>query len=87
MLGYIGIINEQDGVDHFVKAMGELVHAKGRRDFRAVVVGSGPALDRVRELAGSLNLADFIVFTGYLSGEQLLSHISTFDIGVIPDPV
>jgi glycosyltransferase involved in cell wall biosynthesis len=25
-------------------------------------------------------------FTGYLSGERLLAHISAFDIGVIPDP-
>ena len=86
VLGYIGIINEQDGVDHFVKAVGELVHAKGFRDFRAVVVGSGPALDEVRRLASSLDVSDFIVFTGYLSGERLLSHISAFDIGVIPDP-
>jgi glycosyltransferase involved in cell wall biosynthesis len=86
VLGYIGIINEQDGVDHFVKAVGELVHSKGFRDFRAVVVGSGPALEEVRRLAVSLNLSEFIVFTGYLSGERLLSHISAFDIGVIPDP-
>lgn len=85
VIGYIGIINEQDGVDHLVKALGELV-ARGFRDFRAVVVGSGPALEQVRELAASLNLSDFIVFTGYLNGESLLSHISTFDIGVIPDP-
>jgi glycosyltransferase involved in cell wall biosynthesis len=86
VIGYIGIINEQDGVDHFIKAVDELVHAKGFRDFRAVVVGSGPALAQVRELASFLNLSDFIVFTGYLNGEALLSHISAFDIGVIPDP-
>ena len=86
VLGYIGIINEQDGVDHFVKAVDELVHVKGFCDFRAVVVGSGPALDKVRQLADSLDLSEFIVFTGYLSGEPLLSHISAFDIGVIPDP-
>jgi glycosyltransferase involved in cell wall biosynthesis len=86
VIGYIGIINEQDGVDHFVKAVGELVDARGFRDLRAVIVGSGPALEEVRELAASLNLSDFIVFTGYLSGERLLSHISAFDIGVIPDP-
>ena len=41
---------------------------------------------QVRELANSLNLNDFIVFTGYLSGQALLAHLSTFDIGVIPDP-
>jgi glycosyltransferase involved in cell wall biosynthesis len=86
VIGYIGIINEQDGVDHLIKAVAELVHKRGFRDLRAVVVGSGPALDQVRQLADSLNLSDFVVFTGYLSGERFLSHVSAFDIGVIPDP-
>jgi hypothetical protein len=40
----------------------------------------------VRELASLLGVEDFIRFTGYLSGERLLAHISAFDIGVIPDP-
>ena len=86
VLGYLGIINEQDGVDHFVRAVADLVKVKGFRDFSAVVVGSGPALKSVRELAGLLGVEDFIRFTGYLSGERLLAHISAFDIGVIPDP-
>ena len=85
IIGYIGIINEQDGVDHFVEAMGELVR-RGFRDFRAVVVGSGPALDAVKALSTKLCLDDHILFTGYLSGDKLLAHISAFDIGVIPDP-
>ena len=85
LLGYLGVINEQDGVDHFVRAVGELVR-RGFRDFRAVVVGAGPALGRVQELAKRLDLGDFLVFTGYLSGHTLLATISAFDIGVIPDP-
>jgi glycosyltransferase involved in cell wall biosynthesis len=86
VLGYLGIINEQDGVDHFVRAVADLVKVKGFRDFSAVVVGSGPALESVRALASSLGVEDFMRFTGYLSGERLLAHISAFDIGVIPDP-
>ena len=87
VLGYLGIINEQDGVDHLVRAVADLVKVKGFRDFRAVVVGSGPALEKVRALARSLEVEDFISFPGYLSGEPLLAHISAFDIGVIPDPL
>ncbi len=86
LLGYIGIIAEQDGVDHLVRAVAELVHARGFRDFRAVVVGAGPTLDSVRALADELGVGEFILFTGYLSGENLLAHISAFDIGIIPDP-
>jgi glycosyltransferase involved in cell wall biosynthesis len=86
ILGYVGIINEQDGVDHLVRAVAQLVKVRGFRDFRAIVVGSGPALELVRELARSLEVEDFILFTGYLKGETLLAHLSAFDIGVIPDP-
>jgi glycosyltransferase involved in cell wall biosynthesis len=86
VLGYIGIINEQDGVDHLVRAVAELVGAKGFRDFRAVIVGAGPALESVRALTRSLGVEDYLFFTGYLSGDRLLAHISAFDIGIIPDP-
>ena len=85
VVGYIGIINEQDGVDHFVRAVAEIVR-NGYFDFCAVVVGDGPALPGVKALATSLGVDDRILFTGYLSGQTLLAHISAFDIGVIPDP-
>ena len=86
VLGYVGIINEQDGVDHLVRAVAHLVKDVGFRDFRAVVVGSGPALELARSLACSLEVEDFLLFTGYLKGETLLAHLSAFDIGIIPDP-
>jgi len=87
LLGYLGIINEQDGVDHLVRAVEHLVKVRGFRDFRAIVVGSGPALEKVRALARLLEVEDFLSFPGYLSGESLLAHISAFDIGIIPDPL
>jgi glycosyltransferase involved in cell wall biosynthesis len=87
ILGYVGIINEQDGVDHLVRAVAHLIRVSGFRDFRAIIVGSGPALELVRELARSLEVEDFILFTGYLKGETLLAYLSAFDIGVIPDPL
>ncbi|MGB7975686.1 MAG: glycosyltransferase family 4 protein [Roseiarcus sp.] len=87
VLGYVGIINEQDGVDHLVRAVAHLINISGFSDFRAIVVGSGPALELVRDLARSLEVEDFIHFAGYLKGETLLAYLSAFDIGVIPDPL
>ena len=49
ILGYVGIINEQDGVDHLVRAVAHLIKVSGFSDFRAIVVGSGPALELVRD--------------------------------------
>lgn len=87
ILGYIGIIGDQDGVDHFIRAVSHLVVVEKFADFRAVIVGDGPALASVRALASELQLDEHILFTGYLSGDELLHTISAFDIGVIPDPV
>jgi glycosyltransferase involved in cell wall biosynthesis len=87
ILGYVGIINEQDGVDHLVRAVAHLVKVIGFKDFRAVVVGSGPALELVQALARELEVENFLLFTGYLKGDKLLAHLSAFDIGVIPDPL
>jgi glycosyltransferase involved in cell wall biosynthesis len=87
VLGYLGIIAHQDGVDHLVRAVHHLVADYGYGDVRAVVVGDGPALQSVKDLATDLGVTENVVFTGYLQGHDLLQAISSFDIGIIPDPV
>jgi glycosyltransferase involved in cell wall biosynthesis len=87
VLGYVGVIGDQDGVDQMVLAVEHLISRHGFTDFHAVIVGDGPALASARAVASSHDLNDYITFTGYLSGEALLSQVSAFDIGIIPDPV
>lgn len=87
VLGYVGIINSQDGVDHIVRAVHHLTRELGVGDVHTAVVGDGPALPAVRALARELGVENDITFTGYLSGPGLLAALSAFDIGIIPDPV
>jgi glycosyltransferase involved in cell wall biosynthesis len=87
VLGYVGIIGDQDGLDHLVRAVHLLRTKLQFTDFQAIVVGDGPALPSAKALAAELGVADTITFTGYLSGEDFLRHLSSFDIGVMPDPV
>ncbi len=86
VLGYVGIIGVQDGVDLLIESMNLIVNSQGRTDIQCVIVGSGTELDNLKKLTRDLNLDDFITFTGYLSGDDLLKAYSTFDVGVIPDP-
>lgn len=86
VLGYVGVIGDQDGVDHLVRMVHHLKNDHGRKDIGAVVVGDGPALAQARRLARDLGVDDTISFTGFLRGDDLLAALSTFDIGVIPDP-
>lgn len=86
LIGYIGIIGNQDGVDHLVRAIAHLKYDMGVDDVRAVIIGDGPDLIAIKALAVDLHVAGDIEFAGYLSGENLMATLSTVDIGVIPDP-
>jgi glycosyltransferase involved in cell wall biosynthesis len=86
LVGYVGIMGSQDGVDQLVRAMAEIAHGAGRADVDCVVVGDGPELPALRALARDLGVESRVTFTGYLSGEQLLATLSALDVGVIPDP-
>lgn len=86
IVGYVGVIGVQDGVDCLLRAIACLRNELGRNDFSAIVVGSGPALDDLKRLSVELRLGDVVEFTGYLVGTNLLRHIASFDVCVTPDP-
>jgi glycosyltransferase involved in cell wall biosynthesis len=83
---YVGIMGSQDGVDILLQAAHETLHTHGRCDVRYLLIGDGPELARLRELARDLDIADHVTFTGFLHGEQLLAALSSADIGICPDP-
>lgn len=84
--GYVGIMGAQDGVDLFVDAMADIVYKRGRDDVQAVIVGNGTELEGLKARARAKGIAEYVTFTGFRSGHDLLSALSTFDLGVIPDP-
>lgn len=86
VVGYVGIMGAQDGVDLLIDAMADLVHRQKRDDVQCVIVGSGTELDTLKAQAAALRLQNHVKFTGFQSGASFLSSLSTFDIGVIPDP-
>lgn len=86
VIGYVGIMGAQDGVDLLVEAMDEMVNVEGREDVGCVIVGSGTELANLQAMVGKRGLGDHVTFTGFLSGAPLLSALSSFDVGVIPDP-
>ena len=87
VIGYVGIIGDQDGVDNVVRMVRRLIEKCGLKDFTCLIVGDGPALPSVKSLAVELNVAEHVKFTGYLTGKDLLEALSKFDIGLIPDPI
>lgn len=86
VLGYVGVIGVQDGVDVMVRVVHELKTRYQRDDFIAVIVGGGSALAELKSLAKELGVADMIHFTGMIPITSVPAYIASFDICFTPDP-
>ncbi|MEO0860875.1 MAG: glycosyltransferase family 4 protein [Pseudomonadota bacterium] len=84
VLGWIGIIGQQEGMDLMVEAVGHLV-AKGR-DIHVIVVGFGPHQAVIERDIAKAGLSERFTFTGALYGEDMLAALNVVDIGLAPDP-
>ena len=86
VVGYVGVMGHQDGVDYLLRALHLLRHEFGRADWRCVLVGSGDAMHELQQLAASLGIADQLTFTGWVDYEKVPTHLAGTDICVAPDP-
>lgn len=84
LVGYVGNMNAQDGLDILLDIA---LHIKslGRRDVHFCLVGGGPDLAGLRKLAGEKDLQDMVTFTGRIPDADLLEILSTADVCVNPD--
>jgi glycosyltransferase involved in cell wall biosynthesis len=86
LIGYVGTIGPQDGVDYWLRALRELVYTQGRRDVCAVIVGDGDALPAVEALTDELELRPYVHFTGRLVDHDVRRTLSAMHVCVQPDP-
>ena len=86
VLGYVGVIGQQEGMDLLVDAADHLIRGLGQTDVHFLIVGFGPELDAVKADVTRHGLDAYFTFTGALYGEDLLAALNAIDIGVSPDP-
>jgi glycosyltransferase involved in cell wall biosynthesis len=85
LVGYVGIMGRQDGLDYLLDAAAEIIR-RGRDDVQFVLVGDGTELPRLRARAASLGVGDQVEFTGLISSDRLLGSIlAAADVCVSPD--
>ncbi len=86
VIGYMGQIGFQDGVDCLLRAVHLLRTKLHRDDFLTVIIGDGPAVPSLKRLVAELELANDVLFVGYQRGAALRSHLASCDILTTPDP-
>lgn len=84
LIGYLGVIAEQDGLDLLMKIAEILL--KKRNDIRFAIIGDGTELENIKKIAADLGISSNIDFYGMVSDDVLLNAIlNSCDVCVNPD--
>ena len=85
LVGYVGVMGKQEGIDLLLQAASHIVHKLGRSDVHFGLVGGGTSLDEMKQLAKELNIAEYVTFTGRVPDQDMLEMLNTADVCVNPD--
>jgi glycosyltransferase involved in cell wall biosynthesis len=86
LVGYMGVMGEPEGIDYLLRMVRYIVKEKNRQDIHFMLIGSGPAIEKLKALSKELEVTDFVEFTGFNQGEELLERLSSCDVCVEPSP-
>ncbi|MDY6829097.1 MAG: glycosyltransferase, partial [Pseudomonadota bacterium] len=85
LVGYVGVIGEQEGLNYLVDSAHYIVHELKRTDIHFGVVGGGTSLEDIKKYAASMGVTDYFTFTGRVSDRELLEMLNTSDVCVNTD--
>jgi glycosyltransferase involved in cell wall biosynthesis len=85
LVGYVGVMGRQEGIDLLLQSVRHLVHEQKRTDIHFGLVGGGTSLEEMRALAICLGVEDYVTFTGRVPDAELLAMLNTADVCVNPD--
>ncbi len=74
----VGRVSFEKNVDILIRALKLLDD-----DVCLLVVGKGPAMDSLRELADELGLSDRVTLTGFVPDEELVMHYAAADVAAV----
>ena len=85
LVGYVGVMGDQEGIDLLLQAIRHIVVDRRRHDIHFGLVGGGTALAAMRLLAQELGVAQYVTFTGRVPDASMLAMLNTADVCVNPD--
>ncbi len=86
LIGYVGVMGPNDGLDYLLKAAAHIVHGMGRSDIRFVLIGGGDLYPQLVAMSRELQLEPFVRFTGRIPDDEVIALLSAADLCVAPDP-
>jgi glycosyltransferase involved in cell wall biosynthesis len=83
LVGYVGVIGEQEGIDLLLEAAKHIVSE--RQDVQFAIVGGGTDVEKLKLLSAEMGLSDYVDFYGRVDDTTLVDVLNTADVCVNPD--
>ena len=83
-IGYVSKLEKNKGYDVFLKAISILKDKKELKNYKFLVVGSGPEEDKFKEKVKELELEDYLEVRNLVSQEDLINIYNSLDVFVFP---
>lgn len=87
LVGYVGVMGKQEGLEYLLEATRHIVYDKNRTDIHFTLIGNGPELAALKQSAKNKRLDNFVNFPGRIPDRQLMEILNTADVCVNPDAV
>ena len=85
LVGYVGVIARQEGIDLLLESIRHIRRIRNRDDVQFVIVGGGRELEELKKLAMAFEVDELVTFTGRVDDATLFTILSTADVCVNPD--
>jgi glycosyltransferase involved in cell wall biosynthesis len=85
LVGYVGTMGKQEGIDYLLRAAQHIVRDLKRTDVHFGLVGGGTELEEMKAYAHLLGIGNYVTFTGRVPDQQMLEMLNTADVCVNPD--
>lgn len=87
LIGYLGEMGFQDGLDYLIRAVHHLVTEFKREDVYAVLIGRGSAVESLKQQVADLKLEKYVHFAGYQPDHVWRPMLAAMHMGAVPDPM
>jgi glycosyltransferase involved in cell wall biosynthesis len=83
MVGYVGVIGAQEGLDLLLDSIKQIVYK--RCDVQFAIVGGGTELEKIKQMSSNMGLQEYIDYYGRVDVDTMVDILNTADVCVNPD--
>nr|WP_293837346.1 glycosyltransferase family 4 protein [uncultured Arsenicibacter sp.] len=83
LVGYLGTMGEQEGIDLLLQSIDILT--RRRQDIQFAIVGGGTSLETLKAMSEQMGLTEFVDFYGRVPDDKMVDILNTADVCVNPD--